>query len=185
VQWRGGHARVPQDDRTPVVVTSAPVHAATADERPHARRVAAMSRLFPNRDAVNSAGRRASPDLRTIDRSAQQARPMSHPEDVVQRQLDAYNARDLDRFLAEYGEDVRVFRPPAVEPVLSGKQAFGAHYASNRFALPHLHARLVARMVSGDIVVDHEDVTGLSEGHLSVVAVYEVVDGRIKTVWFF
>ncbi|MGN6150862.1 MAG: nuclear transport factor 2 family protein [Lysobacteraceae bacterium] len=153
--------------------------------RPHARRVAAMSRLFPNRDAAIRVSRRASSESLTIGRSAQQAKPMSHPQDVVQRQLDAYNARDLERFLAEYAEDVRVFRPPAVEPVLSGKQAFGAHYASNRFALPHLHARLVARMVSGNIVVDHEDVTGLSEGHLSAVAVYEVVDGRIKTVWFF
>jgi hypothetical protein len=31
----------------------------------------------------------------------------------VQRQLDAYNARDLERFVAEYAEDVRVFRPPS------------------------------------------------------------------------
>jgi hypothetical protein len=33
---------------------------------------------------------------------------MMNPEAVVQRQLDAYNARDLARFVACYAEDVLV-----------------------------------------------------------------------------
>ena len=110
---------------------------------------------------------------------------MAKPEESVQRQLDAYNARDLERFLAEYTDDVQVFRPPATEPVLSGKKAFGEHYAKNRFTLPNLHARLVNRIVSGHIVVDHEEITGLPEANLAAVAVYEVVNGRIRRVWFF
>jgi hypothetical protein len=110
---------------------------------------------------------------------------MARPEDPVQRQLDAYNARDLERFLAEYSDDIRVFRPPATEPVLCGKQAFGEHYARNRFNLPNLHAKLVNRIVSGNIVVDHEQITGLSEPNVAAVAVYEVVGDKIRTVWFF
>ncbi|MEK8029775.1 nuclear transport factor 2 family protein [Ideonella sp. DXS29W] len=110
---------------------------------------------------------------------------MAHPEAPVQRQLDAYNARHLERFLAEYTDDVRVFRPPAPEPVLTGKQAVGDHYAKNRFNLPNLHARLVQRIVSGHIVVDHEEITGLSDAAVSAVAVYEVVGDRIRTVWFY
>jgi len=110
---------------------------------------------------------------------------MSNPEDPVQRQLDAYNARDLTRFLAEYDDHVQVFRPPATEPALSGKAAFGKHYADNRFNLPHLHARLVNRMVAGNKVVDHEHITGLPSGDMSAIAVYEVIASRIRTVWFF
>ncbi len=110
---------------------------------------------------------------------------MSPAEAAVQRQLDAYNAHDLERFVAEYHDDVRVFRPPAPEPVLAGKAAFAAHYAQNRFNLPELHATLVRRIVAGSIVVDQESITGLPQGPASAVAVYEVVDGRIRTVWFF
>lgn len=110
---------------------------------------------------------------------------MAQPEDPVQRQLDAYNDRDLERFVAEYTDDVKVFRPPAAEPVLSGKAAFAEHYARHRFNLPQLHAKLVNRMVSGQIVVDHEHITGLGDELRSAIAVYEVADGRIRTVWFY
>jgi hypothetical protein len=103
----------------------------------------------------------------------------------VQRQLEAYNAHDLERFIAEYTEDVRVFRPPEIKPVLSGKAAFAAHYAANRFNLPHLHAEVVNRIVSGNKVVDHERITGLEQRIVQAIAVYEVIEGRIRTVWFF
>ena len=108
-----------------------------------------------------------------------------NPADPVQRQLEAYNAHDLDRFVAEYAEDVQVFKPPATEPLLSGKQAFAEHYATNRFTLPDLHAEVVQRIVSGNTVVDHERVTGLGEGGVEAVAVYRVVDGLIAAVWFY
>jgi hypothetical protein len=108
-----------------------------------------------------------------------------NPADPVQRQLDAYNAHDLDRFVAAYADDVQVFVPPANEPVLAGKAAFAAHYASKRFNLPHLHAALVARLVSGNTVVDHERVTGLEAEVVEAIAVYRVEAGLIRTVWFY
>jgi hypothetical protein len=40
-------------------------------------------------------------------------------------------------------------------------------------------------MVSGHIVFDQERITGLPGGELAAVAVYEVIEGRIETVWFF
>jgi hypothetical protein len=35
-----------------------------------------------------------------------------NPEPVVQRLLDACNARDLDRFVAQYSDDVQLFSSP-------------------------------------------------------------------------
>ena len=108
-----------------------------------------------------------------------------NPADSVQRQLEAYNAHDLERFVAEYTEDIQVFRPPAAEPVLSGKNAFAEHYAKNRFTLPNLHAEVVNRMVAGNTVVDHEQISGLQGGVLEAIVVYQVTEGRIRAVWFY
>lgn len=108
-----------------------------------------------------------------------------NPVNPVQRQMLAYNAHDLERFIAEYTDDVQVFRPPSLEPVLSGKKAFAEHYAKNRFNLPNLHAEVVNRMVVGNTVVDHEHVTGLQDGVMEAIAVYLVTDGLISTVWFY
>jgi hypothetical protein len=66
---------------------------------------------------------------------------MERPEVVVQRQLEAYNARDLARFLAEYSEDIEVFRLPAATPAIVGRKAFGEFYATQRFN----HAGLPSR----------------------------------------
>jgi hypothetical protein len=108
-----------------------------------------------------------------------------NPEDPVQRQLDAYNDRDLERFIAEYTDDVLVYRPPSAEPVLAGKRAFADHYAAHRFNLPKLHADVVTRMIVGNKVIDHERVNGVKDEPFDAIAVYEVLDGLIRTVWFF
>ena len=106
-------------------------------------------------------------------------------ESPVQRQLEAYNAHDVERFAAEYADDIQVFRPPATAPVLSGKAAFAEHYAKNRFTIPDLHATVVNRMVAGNKVVDHERIVGLEADVVEAIAVYEVEAGLIKCVWFF
>ena len=106
-------------------------------------------------------------------------------ETVVQRQLDAYNARDLQRFLAEYSDDIRAYRPPADAPVIEGKEAFANFYATQRFNRVGLHAELVNRMVLGSKVIDHERISGISEQPFEVAVVYEVTNGRILCTWTF
>jgi hypothetical protein len=107
------------------------------------------------------------------------------PEAVVQRQLDAYNARDLDAFLAQYSPEVRLYRPPAAEPVMVGRDAVAAFHATQRFHLPNLHAELVNRMVLGNKVVDHERVSGIRESPFEVAVVYEVKNGLIVASWTY
>jgi hypothetical protein len=109
-----------------------------------------------------------------------------NPEPVVQRQLDAYNAHDLDRFVAQYSDDVQLFRPPAPLPILQGKAAMAEHYATRRFNLPGLHARLLNRMVLGNKVIDHEHITGIGDAPMDAAVVFEVnPQGLIGKVWFF
>ena len=107
------------------------------------------------------------------------------PEEAVQFQLDAYNAHDLDRFLTVYDEDVKVYRPPAPEASMAGRSALAQFYGTQRFTLPGLRADLVNRITVGNKVVDHERVFGIGDKPFEVAVVYEVINGRIKTVWFF
>ena len=106
------------------------------------------------------------------------------PEPFAQRQLDAYNARDLERFVREYTEDVVVYRLPDTNPAIVGREAFAAHYRDKRFNLPELHAKLVNRMVFGNKVIDQEIVTGGPGAPLHAAAVYEVTPRGISKVWF-
>ena len=106
------------------------------------------------------------------------------PATFAQRQLDAYNARDIERFVAEYTDDVLVFRLPGTEPIIRGKQNLAEHYSKNRFNLPELHAELVNRMIFGNKVIDQEYVTGVPGGPLEVAAIYEVTPTGISKVWF-
>jgi len=106
------------------------------------------------------------------------------PSDIAQHQLDAYNARDLQRFLEVYAEDVEVWRMPANEPSLRGRAALGEFYANERFNLPSLHAELVNRIAVGDTVIDHERVSGVRSEVFEVAAVYRISQGLIREVWF-
>lgn len=104
--------------------------------------------------------------------------------DVVQGQVEAYNAGDLERFVATHAETVSIFRPPALEPTVSGKAQLREVYRA-RFAATNLHAEILARIVLGNKVIDHERVRGIKEHPIEALAVYEIVSDLIQNVWFF
>lgn len=105
-------------------------------------------------------------------------------EALIQRQLDAYNARDIDALMATYADDVQHFEFP------STLVASGAAQARERLAVrlqePNLHAELVNRIVMGTIVIDHELVTRTfpeGTGTVEMVAMYEVRGDTIAKAW--
>jgi hypothetical protein len=104
------------------------------------------------------------------------------PEAVVQRQLDAYNGRDLDALLATYAPDARQYELPATL-LATGHADMRPRFAA-RFQEPDLHARLLQRAVMGNIVIDHEEVTRNfpeGRGKVDLVVIYEVADGLIRS----
>jgi hypothetical protein len=104
---------------------------------------------------------------------------------IVQRQFEAANAHDVDRFIAEFAEDARIFVPPATEPTLAGKAAIATHYGTKRFNIPTLHYELLSRLVTGNIVVDHERISGLTPEPYEAILVYQIVGTRVQTAWLF
>ena len=111
--------------------------------------------------------------------------PSLSPESIVQRQLDAYNARDVEALLATYADDAQQFEYPSTL-LASGKAQLRERMAT-RLREPNLHARLIQRIVMGQTVIDHEEVTRTfpeGTGKVGLVAVYDVRDGRIATARF-
>lgn len=107
------------------------------------------------------------------------------PSAAAQRQLDAYNARDLEPFLACYAEDCVVRAHPAGDVMMEGREAMRARYGKLFEAHPDLHCTLLARVEHACFAIDHEHVEGLREGEVVyAVATYEVRDGLIRNVWF-
>jgi hypothetical protein len=112
-------------------------------------------------------------------------KPLSDPEAVVQRQLEAYNARDLEALVATYTEDAQQFEHPS-KLLASGSAQLRERFAV-RFKEPNLHAELIKRIVMGSVVIDQEKVTRTfpeGTGTIELVAIYEVKNGRIAKAWF-
>ncbi|MFC5476219.1 nuclear transport factor 2 family protein [Paraherbaspirillum soli] len=110
--------------------------------------------------------------------------PLPSPETVVQRQLDAYNARDIEALLAIYADDAQTFEHPATL-LASGSAALRERFLV-RFQEQNLYAALLQRIVMGNIVVDHERVTRTfaeGPGKIELTMIYEVQDGRISKAW--
>jgi hypothetical protein len=108
----------------------------------------------------------------------------SPAEIVVQRQLDAYNRRDLEAVIATYADDAQQFEHP--DKLLASGAAHIKERLQVRFQEPNLHAQLLHRIVLGHLVIDHERVTRTfpeGPGTIELVATYEVVSGRITRHW--
>ena len=111
--------------------------------------------------------------------------PFNEPENVVQRQLNAYNARDLEAFMATYAEEAQLFEHPA-KLIASGAAQVRERY-SIRFQEQNLHASLIHRIVLGARVMDYERITRTfpeGPGTVESPAIYEVAAGRITHAWF-
>jgi hypothetical protein len=100
--------------------------------------------------------------------------------EVVSRQVDAYNAADLDGFLACYAPSV-VIRSGEGVALSEGLDAMRASYADWFGSLPGLHAEIVTRVEVGSWVVDEEHVTAESLDLRALVA-YHVREDLIDQV---
>jgi imidazolonepropionase-like amidohydrolase len=108
-----------------------------------------------------------------------------NPGHVVQKQVEAYNARDIDLFLSYYSDDAVLGRHPEGEVVARGLVAMRNTYTKLFEASPELECIVLERIVSGDMVVDHELVRGIrGNPETRAVAIYHVKEGLIRRVWF-
>jgi hypothetical protein len=111
--------------------------------------------------------------------------PPPDPATIVQQQLDAYNARDIEAFMATWAADAQLFDHPATLVADGAVEIRDRHVV--RFTEPNLFGRLVNRIAVGDMVVDQEVVTRTfpeGAGRVDVIAIYQVVGGKIAKAWY-
>jgi hypothetical protein len=103
--------------------------------------------------------------------------------DPVQAQLDAYNAQDVEAFVACYAADVRIEDADG-KLQLQGHDAMRERYAKLFAEHPANRAELLHRIAIGEHVIDHERITGRGPEPLFAVAIYRVRNGLIEHVRF-
>lgn len=111
--------------------------------------------------------------------------PDTLPATVIQQQLDAYNAKDIEAWLGTYAPDAEQYTLHG--PLLARGHADLRSRMTARFSEPDLHARLLTRTVMDNIVVDVEIVTrNFPEGRgtVEMLCVYEVANGVIRKASF-
>ena len=104
--------------------------------------------------------------------------------DVAQKQLDAYNAQDLDTYVTYFTEDCIVSGLNGT-PTETSRAAIKARYAKAFAQFPQNKAELKNRIVVGNTVVDHELVIRAPGGEqFEIIAIYTFRDGLIARVDF-
>jgi len=106
-------------------------------------------------------------------------------EELAQRQLDAYNRRDLDAFLACYTEDVEMMDLGASRLLARGRTEMRAIYSKFFESAPELSCVVTKRICVGRFAVDEEVVTGVpGKARVHAAALYEATEDGIRRVWF-
>lgn len=103
-------------------------------------------------------------------------------EQIVQKQVEAYNQKDLNAFMDCYSDDVKIYTFPHTLDV-EGKAKMREQFAQFFNSAQTLHCTIVKRIVKGNRIIDEESVQ-YNTTTFSGVAIYEVKDGKIISVTF-
>ena len=108
---------------------------------------------------------------------------MSMASDVVDAQIEAYQARDVQRFLSCYADDASAVLFDGT-PIFADKQVMREQYGKLFADSPGLRLTIANRMTAGAFVVDQEEISGFRFGdmptEITALSVYQVTDGKIS-----
>lgn len=105
------------------------------------------------------------------------------PKEIVQRQLNAYNGHNLEAFLEQYADNVRLFNFPN-ELLAEGKDWMRKNYSFIENT-PLLHGQLLNRTVIGKTVIDHTRVSlRQDEPPYESLVIFRIFQNKISEVYF-
>lgn len=106
------------------------------------------------------------------------------PDQIVQKQLEMYNNRDIDGFMSIIAKDITVHEFSSGKILIDGYDACKKNYTNLFEASPKLHSKIVTRTVFDNKVIDHEYITGRkgSDAPIELVLIYEVMHEKITKI---
>ena len=104
------------------------------------------------------------------------------PLSLVEQQLNAYNARSIDAFLAPYAEDAELNQFPD-RLIGKGKDAMRKAYTAVFSSAPNLHCEIKDRVIHGNTIIDHETITGIGKTKVDGISIYQIENNKIKKVY--
>jgi hypothetical protein len=112
---------------------------------------------------------------------------MSDATDVVDAQIEAFRAKDVERFLSYYADDVSVVLFDGT-PMFKDKEVMREQYGKLFADSPDLRVTIANRATAGEFVAYEEHLAGAHyEGmpdEYAAVTVYRVVEGKIARMMF-
>ena len=103
------------------------------------------------------------------------------PEEIVQENVDFYNARDIDRFMSSFSEDIALYNFSEPLPSLVRLEQIRKFYEELFQLSPNLHSTIIKRIVFDNKVIDYESIVGRkgSKEIVELVLIYEVKKDKI------
>jgi len=106
------------------------------------------------------------------------------PEEVVEKQLETYNNRDIEGFMSVIDTNITMHDFATGETTLTGYDTCKNVYTALFEASPKLHSKILTRTVFDNKVIDHEYITGRKGSDLAIelVLIYEVNHEKITRI---
>ncbi len=109
---------------------------------------------------------------------------MKSPEQIVQQQLDYYNSRNMEGYISLFADDVKFYNYATNELTIDGVEACQSVYKNLFDQSPNLKSTITKRITFGNIVIDHESITGRMgiDASLELVLIFEIENEKICKV---
>lgn len=105
------------------------------------------------------------------------------PVELADAQLEAYNNRDIDAFLIQYSDTVKVY-DSSRKLLYQGKDIMRGQYAGMFESRPDLYCNLLNRIAVRNTVIEHEEVTFEKGRTILAIVMYKVSEKKIQEVHF-
>ena len=107
-----------------------------------------------------------------------------NPEQVVQKQLETYNKRDINGFMSLIDDNVTFYDFSNGNITMSGASACKEFYSNLFEASPNLHSTILQRTIFGNKIIDYERISGRNgnKDMVELILIYEVKKEKIIKV---